>query len=153
MELRARMIKHAAFKGHQYPDDVAQEYCMRLLEGLHKHATVGQAYIDILRKTGAGTRNEKSFMAQISLLNPHPESEKILDLLLEDVKVISVEEKLDLKQIIQALPREKDRQLLLRRLEGTTHAELAAEEGVTPSMVHQRETKLILKLRDKYNKI
>lgn len=153
MELRARMIKHATFKGHQYPDDVAQEYCMRLLEGLHKHATVGQAYIDILRKTGAGTRNEKSFMAQISLLNPHPESEKILDLLLEDTKAISIDQQLDLKQIISALPKERDRLFLLRRLDGTTHAEIAAEEGVTPSLIHQRETKLLNKLREKYNKV
>jgi RNA polymerase sigma factor (sigma-70 family) len=153
MELRARMIKHATFKGHKYPDDIAQEYCMRLLEGLHKHATVGQAYIDILRKTQAGTRNEKSFMAQTNLLNPHPESEKILGLLLEDTRIISLDEQIDLKQVLEALPREKDRQFLLRRLDGCTHAELAAEEGVTASLIHQRETKLLDKLRLKYNKL
>jgi len=56
LTLHARMIKEAQSKGHRDPEDIAQSYVERLLMGLHAKATVGQAYIDIIRLTSGSKR-------------------------------------------------------------------------------------------------
>lgn len=134
LKLRSRMIKHASISGHPHPEDIAQEYMCRLLEGLHKKATVGQAYVDILRATQANARS-KNYQKQLDLHSVRPDSE--IEKSSEEQDGLCTDELLDLKFIIESIEDTRVKRIFNMKLNGYNNLEIAEELNLTEGRISQ----------------
>jgi DNA-directed RNA polymerase specialized sigma24 family protein len=128
LKLRSRMIKHASMNGHAHPEDIAQEYVVRLLEGHHQKATVSQAYIDILRKQ-TGRKGHKIYDAKRTL-DSVVKTEAQLNSVLHQPNPdegLSIDELIDLKNQLDQIQDSKLRKMFLLRLQGWTYEEIGIE--------------------------
>lgn len=131
------MLKKAQYKNHPFPEDVAQEYVCRLLEGLHAKATVDQAYVDIQRMR-SGRKTQPGYEAKTRLASLA--SEKQMDathLIPNEPPDLNVDEMIDLKMYMSKIKNPRMQVIFEMRLEGFTMLEIAKELGVTQSYIHQ----------------
>jgi len=77
LQLRSRMVKEATQRFHTDPEGIASIYVIRLLEGLHKKATVSQAYIDIVRLESG---RKASYEAKVAHILELHESGRMVEL-------------------------------------------------------------------------
>ena len=143
------MVKCAQKKGHSSPEDIAQEYVCRLLQGLHSTATVDQAYIDIMRLTsgrkGLAQYDEKNTLNSLV-------SEKQMDaiqLIPGHSSDLNVDELIDLQAILQKIKHPQSKKVFLLKIEGWTNSEIGNRLGVGEARISQILIKEINRLSGK----
>lgn len=137
LKLHAKMLKKAQMKGHPFPDDVAQEYAMRLLEGLHAKATIDQAYVDILRLR-SGRKTQPGYEAKKALASLTTEKQMDhLAFIVDEREDLSQDEMLDLKRLMGRIKNPRMQTIFRLRLEGFTMLEIARSLDVTQAYIHQ----------------
>lgn len=143
LQLRKRMVKHATSAGNRHPEDIASEYVVRLLEGLHTRATISQAYIDIMRtKTGRkitnGKCSEESYRSRQSLgMVASSEAQDNYVRTAPVIEELSLDERIDLKRMVQRIKCTRTQEMISLKLEGYVNSEIAAKFSLTESRVHQ----------------
>lgn len=144
MKLRQRMVVQASVKRDPYPEEVANEYVARLLEGLHKKSTVHQAYIDIKRTQ----MNLRSKYAEAILSLEHGQANSEALGFLECKTNLSMDEKIDLKRILSQIQDERTRWIFVQVLKGWTYQDIATELKLSLARVQQIVTRQIEDLKD-----
>lgn len=139
IKLRARMVKCALKKKHRNPEDVASEYVLRLLEGLHQKTTVDQAYIDIVR-TEANSRS-KHYQTQLNLNSNVEDPDLVLSFKEAPPEDLTIDDRIDLERYVTGIKCPKMKHIITSRLMGYTLEEIAQELGVTQSYVQQLVTR------------
>lgn len=143
LKLRARMVKQASANQHPHPEDIASEYVIRLLEGLHQRSTVGQAYIDIIRlQSGRKTQNGKSnenYKARQSLtmVASSEEQEKFYANQPCMEHAVSIDDRLDLERILNKIKCERTIHIFKMVLQGYVLKDIAKDLGLTESRINQ----------------
>lgn len=134
MKLRTRMLKYAQTRknGRLTAEDIAQTYAMRLLEGLHKKATVQQAYIDIVRLQ-ANSRS-KYYEDKLSLISVGSSADVPEE---AEVSELSQDETIDLKNILGTITNPKWELIVDLRLKGYTNKEIGCRVGMGEARVSQ----------------
>jgi DNA-directed RNA polymerase specialized sigma24 family protein len=143
LRLRHRMLVHARCKQHKSPEDIAQEYVMRLLEGLHAHATISQAYVDIVRLE-ANARS-KFFADQIAIHTPNrihmQDSEDndvhLVDTLPNPEPDLTTDEHIDFKHFMEHVSDGRMSEFIRLRIHGEAMKDIGTRYGLTESRVSQ----------------
>lgn len=138
LKLRLKMVKHASISRHPHPEDIASEYVVGLLQGLHAHQTIGQAYIDIVRRV-TGRKGSPGYEFKLSMqMVPKTEKQANVVNLLEDVtQGLSVDQRIDLKKALGQIENERTKVILAKVLAGWGQQEIADEYGLTLSRINQ----------------
>lgn len=138
VKLHTKMVKCAQRKRHPSPEDIAQEYVCRLLEGLHQHATVDQAYIDILRLRSGRKGKGPGYDAKIRLHSLTTEKQMDhLNLIVDDTSNLSPDELLDLKAILLKIKHPQTKKVFHYKLLGLNNKEIGKKLGVGESRISQ----------------
>jgi DNA-directed RNA polymerase specialized sigma24 family protein len=152
LKLRQRMVKHAFMTGHPHPEDVASEYVLRLLEGLHQRSTISQAYIDILRlQTGRKSHSSESTYKARQALTMVASSEEQADFYENQPDVVSslcIDDKLDLLARLESIRCKRTTYIVMKYLEGYVLREIADQLSLTESRVNQILNRALADLRD-----
>lgn len=137
LKLHSRMIKEAQSKGHRDPEDIAQTYVERLLTGLHAKATVGQAYIDILRST-TGKSTQKGYKKKQALTMVAPQD--AIDSFIRNAKYdvdSEIDYGLDIQRVMALVKPGKTALVFSLLMAGNNQKEVAMKMGLTDSRVNQ----------------
>lgn len=157
--LRDRMVKHAFTCGHREPEEIASQYVVRLLEGLHQTATIGQAYIDIVRLSSGRKSTTKaevyerrqaltmvaSSEEQEAFYSNQPEVGPDLD--------AELDRKARWERIFNCIKDKRTRQIYAWYLQGWTQEEIAIELGLTPARVAQIISRQAKAIGDKLSNV
>lgn len=137
VKLTKRMYIHALglVRNTQQAEDISQEYGLRLLEGLHKTATVGQAYIDIRRAEGFDLRKTDSKFHQDKLIFMS-QYENIYDMIME-AEDSEVNFTIFSKDILEQFEHLEHLDMLLLKLKGFSNEEVGLQYGVSTQRVYQ----------------
>nr|BFD64949.1 hypothetical protein BdHM001_36300 [Bdellovibrio sp. HM001] len=144
MELANRVTFMNRDLGNIIPnEDLKQEYLTRLLEGLHKRATVGQAVIDIYRVMVANSktsdyearRNAATGPASLEDWTPFADPTE------------SIENRLAISSLTKHLP-ERDQYIINKILSGDSQRDVADELGLTESRLSQIYLRIIERLKE-----
>lgn len=148
LRLRLKMRKLAEVKRHPHPDDIASEYVMRLLQGLHAKASVDQAYIDIIRNT-SGRKGGAGYQSRISLSKVASVEKQDYFTLSEPnpLEDLSIDDWIDLKRYLAKVECPRVAKVLTLRLEGNTLQEIAEVMDLTESRIQQIISREIERLR------
>lgn len=116
---------------------------VRLLEGLHQTATIGQAYIDIIRLASgrkSTTKDEVYQRRQALIMVASSEEQETFYSSQPDIS-LDMDAELDRKarweRIFSCIKDRRTRQIFAWYLEGWTQEEIAIELGLTPARVAQ----------------
>jgi RNA polymerase sigma factor (sigma-70 family) len=145
-----KLMARASYEATKYgrlvntPEDAAQEYAARLLEGRHQRATVPQAMLDIVHaNTGKpvmpGYEQKKNMFLAMPV-----DSERITT---GHNPTNKINQRIFLSQAIAKLD-ERSQVILSMYLEGFTLKEIADEYGCTMSYVQQLWKKAVIDIRD-----
>lgn len=148
MRLRAKMHRTASYKGHPHPDDIAQEYVMRLLEGYHEKATIDQAYVDICRLS-SGRKGQPGYDAKrtLNMVASSDEQVKFYTNQPNPFEDFTIDDRLDLEKILSQLDCPRLIHIFTMRLKGFTLAEIGRDLKLTESRINQIVNREILLLR------
>ncbi len=142
LKLRHRMLVHARYKQHRSPEDVAQEYVMRLMEGLHSHATVSQAYVDILRIEANG--RSKYFQDQLNINSPNRTQQDgedndihMVDTLPNPEPDLTADEHIDFKYFMDHVSDGRISEFIRLRIYGEAMKDIGTRYGLTESRISQ----------------
>lgn len=137
LQLRLKMVKHATHLGHWSPEDIASEYVVRLLEGLHQRATIGQAYIDIVRLV-SGNKRQPGYKAKQALsMVASQEAQDHFTNTQPSVIQLTQDEMLDLEKACRSIKCTRSQFIVHQLLLGFTQREIANELGLTEGRVNQ----------------
>lgn len=140
LKLRSRMVKHATANYHQHPEDIASEYVVRLLDGLHQRSTIGQAYIDIIRistgRKGASTEETYKSRQALTMVASSEEQETFYSNQ-PSLDQISVDDLLDLQKVLSQIKCERTIHIFKMVLQGYVLKDIAKDLGLTESRINQ----------------
>lgn len=142
IKLRTKMIRHATTSNNPHPYDVANQYVVNLLSGLHQHATVSQAYVDILR-TSSGRKSSENYDTRVGL---NSSTSEVLEHLQED-HTESLHDHLCVEKLIELVHSQKLKKILKFKIQGYTNLEIAEYFNVTEARVSQIILKEYKRLR------
>lgn len=132
IKLRTKMIRHATISNNPFPDDIANQYVINLLSGLHQHATISQAYVDILR-TSSGRKSSEHYDTRMSL---NSGTSEVLDFLKEDYTE-NLHDRLCVEKLIKLVSSQKLKKIFKFKLQGYTNLEIAEYFKVTEGRISQ----------------
>lgn len=127
------MVKHAFFKGHRFPDEVANEYVTRLLQGLHKKATIGQAYIDITRTHLNLRSKHKEAIINLEYGSSNSDTLNVVT----ETPIDQAENRLALHSALSKITDERTQQIFGMLLEGYTYKKIAKRYKLTEGRIQQ----------------
>jgi RNA polymerase sigma factor (sigma-70 family) len=130
---RSRKCKVAQSRLFDSPDDAAQEYGLRMLEGKSQRATVGQALVDMIRER-VGRTTAPGFLARMNLGHALYINDETFDRGTDPYEAI--DQRLVLEKLVLRL-KEREQHIMLMYLEGYTLSEIAREFKVTQAYIHQ----------------
>ncbi len=140
LKLRARMVKHAVQNYHPHPEDIASEYVCRLLEGLHQRSTIGQAFIDIMRKStgrkSASTEETYKARQALTMVATSEEQEKFYSNQ-PALDRISIDDRMDLERKLNTIKCTRTTFIFRQLLMGYTQEEIADSLGLTLGRINQ----------------
>lgn len=145
LKLQKRMLFEATKRRNPHAEEIAAEYVVRLLSGLHKRATVSQAYIDIVRATQTNTRS-KYKEAQYNLQNSLTKTGEMPQI--EEASPTSMDDLLDLKKVISLVKDQRHLYVFKQYLEGKNFNDIAKSLKLTESRVHQMFKIELERIRD-----
>lgn len=130
---RAEIESYRFGKIFSSPEDAGQEYVLRLLEGRHRHATVGQAMIDIAREISgrSGGANHKE---RINIATAIPVMTEVLDL--KPSVSQDVDTSLLFQDLMIGLSQQQRRVIEMFRI-GYTFGEMTKELKLSEARIHQ----------------
>jgi DNA-directed RNA polymerase specialized sigma24 family protein len=143
-ENAARYIERAKIaarkKGfYEDADDLAQSLILAMLEGRHKHATIDQAIIDVIRAEH-GRPSSGSFAAKKALRQGVKHLSDADNLKFRSVDPRKrMDDGLDYTRMVKALPKREDKIIfILHHKWGFLNAEIGEMFGVTNTRINQR---------------
>lgn len=155
LSLRKRMLIHATQAGHREPEEIASEYVVRLLEGLHQSATISQAYIDILRlqsgRKGASSEENYKKRQALTMVASTEEQEKYYATQADHEPAISVDEAMDLDRVLSTIKCPKKAKVFALYREGYTQDEIAVKMKLTLGRINQIINRTCAELHEEVN--
>jgi DNA-directed RNA polymerase specialized sigma24 family protein len=142
LKLRERVRRHLKYLGHnsQLAEDAAQEYCLRLLQGLSGRQTIDQFCIDYLREHGP--KSKAGVEREVLSATDKP---------LPDIAVDStarLEAHIDFQRMLGWAKSGRDQQILTMLRDGSTLEEIGITLGVTEARVSQLAKRIFGQLRN-----
>jgi len=128
------------------PEDAANEYVARLLEGLHNKATIHQALTDMARKKGDPRR--KYYKEQINVSFTVPIELKKLQLDYDPTDII--ENRIMIRQLFEKLTTQQKTVIFLF-LEGHTYLEIGKQMKLSAARIQQIHDKSIRQMKKSLN--
>ena len=124
------------------PEDVAQEYACRLLEGRHQRATVYQALLDMAREKADQRR--PGYQQQIALNLALPVDPADIHIGVDQIS--RIDDMMTIEKLTECLS-DKQFMVIELSLKGYNLAEIADLLGFTISYIQQVYTKSVVKMR------
>lgn len=130
---RAAMESYRFGNIFQSPEDAGQEYVLRLLEGRHRHATVGQAMIDIAREI-SGRSNSPNQKQRQNVMTAIPVMTEVLDR--KPALAPDVDTSMLFEGLMIGLSKQQRRVIEMFRI-GYTFGDIGKDMELSEARVHQ----------------